>query len=110
MLAGAKIVRLSGIGHVAMPFARSVRAAVLEELRHALRQPAHLRRARGIWWDKLQTACLDNQLWDWQTNEIVVMKRITSTTYMIGSACYEPEKNKTLLALVGAPEGVEIEL
>lgn len=33
MLAGAKIVHLSGIGHVAMPFARSVRAAVLEELR-----------------------------------------------------------------------------
>jgi hypothetical protein len=29
---------------------------------------------------------------------------------MIGSACYEPETNKTLLALMGAPEGVEIEL
>jgi hypothetical protein len=84
--------------------------AVLEGLRHALRQPAHLRRARGIWWDKLQTACLDNQLWDWKTNEVVVMKNIASTTYMIGSACYEPEKNKTLLALMGAPEGVEIEL
>jgi hypothetical protein len=29
---------------------------------------------------------------------------------MIGSACYEPETNKTLLALMGVPEGVEIEL
>lgn len=84
--------------------------AVLEELRHALRQPAHLRRARGIWWDKLHTACLDNQLWDWESNEVVVMKRLASTTYMIGSACYEPEENKTLLALIGAQEGVEIEL
>lgn len=85
-------------------------SAVLEGLRHGLRQPAHLRRARSIWWNKLQTACLDNQLWDSHDNEVVVMKRITSTTYVIGSACYEPDKNKTLLALMGAPEGVEIEL
>jgi hypothetical protein len=49
-------------------------------------------------------------LWDWEGNEVVVTKRIASTTYMIGSACYEPEANKTLLALVGAAEGVEIEL
>mgnify|MGYP003515541299 CR=1 FL=1 len=84
--------------------------AVLEGLRQALRQPASLRRARGIWWNKLQTACLDNQLWDWQGNEVVVMKWIGSTTYMIGSARYEPESNKTLLSLMGAPEGVEIEL
>lgn len=84
--------------------------AVLEGLRQALRQPVHLRRARGIWWSKLQTACLDNQLWDWQGNEVVVMRWIGSTTYMIGSARYEPESNKTLLSLMGAPEGVEIEL
>jgi hypothetical protein len=29
---------------------------------------------------------------------------------MIGSACYEPETNKTLLALIGIEEGVEIQL
>ena len=29
---------------------------------------------------------------------------------MIHSACYEPETNKTLLALMGIPEGVEIQL
>jgi hypothetical protein len=49
-------------------------------------------------------------LWDWEGNEVVVMKRIASTTYLIGSASYEAEANKTLLALLGAVEGVEIEL
>lgn len=85
-------------------------AALLEGLRHGLKQPVHLRRARSIWWENLQTACLDNQLWDSHKNEVVVMKRIGSTTYMIGSAWYEPDQDKTLLALMGAPEGVEIEL
>lgn len=93
-----------------VPHSRRPPAAVLEGLRHALRQPAHLRRARSIWWGKLQTACLDNQLWDWQANEVVVMQRRETLTYMIGSACYEPKENKTRLALIGAPEGVEIAL
>ena len=84
--------------------------AVLEGLRRALGQPAHLRRARSVWWDKLQTVCLDHQVWDWQTSEVVVVKRIAATTYMIDSACYEPETNKTLLALLGAAQGVEIQL
>ena len=72
--------------------------------------PAHLLRARRIWWRKLQTACLDNQLWDWQTGEVVVVKRIVSTTNMIGSALYEPQTNRTRLSLIGAQECVEIEL
>ena len=93
-----------------VPLSRRPPLAVLEGLRQSLKQPAHLRRARGIWWRKLQTACLDNQLWDWQSNEVVVVKRVVSTTNMIGSACYEPESNKTLLSLIGAQEGVEIEL
>jgi hypothetical protein len=93
-----------------VPHSRRPPVAVLEGLRHALGQPAHLRRARCIWWDKLHTVCLDHQIWDWQTSEVVVIKRVASTTCMIGSACYEPETNKTLLALMGVPEGVEIEL
>lgn len=93
-----------------VPHSRRPPLAVLEGLRQTLRPPAHLRRARDIWWSKLQTACLDHQLWDWQTSEVVVMKRIASTTYMIDSACYEPRENKTLLTLIGALEGVEIEL
>jgi hypothetical protein len=84
--------------------------AVLEGLRHVLRQPAHLRRARTIWWERLNTVCLDHQIWDWRTSEVLVVKRIASTTDMICSACYEPETNKTLLALFGASEGVEIKL
>ncbi|MCU1759398.1 DUF4160 domain-containing protein [Pseudomonas sp. 14P_8.1_Bac3] len=84
--------------------------AVLEGLRDTLRQPAHLRRARTVWWEKLHTVCLDHQLWDWRSGEVVVKKNIASTTHLIGSACYEPETNRTLLGLMSAPEGVEIKL
>ncbi|WP_419708466.1 DUF4160 domain-containing protein [Pseudomonas sp. NFX224] len=93
-----------------VPLSRRPAIAVLEGLRQSLKLPAHLLRARCIWWRKLQTACLDNQLWDWQTSEVVVVKRIVSTTNMIVSACYEPETNKTRLSLIGAQECVEIEL
>lgn len=93
-----------------VPHSNRPPGAVLGGLRHALRQPAHLRRARSIWWEKLHTVCLDHQIWDWQTGEVVVAKRIASTTHMIYSACYEPETNKTLLSLIGVWEGVEIKL
>lgn len=93
-----------------VPLSRRPPLAVLEGLRQSLMQPAHLQRARGIWWRKIQTVCLDNQLWDWQINEVVFVKGIAGATYMIGSACYEPEANKRLLFLKGAQEGVEIEL
>jgi hypothetical protein len=79
-------------------------------LRQELKQPAHLLRARTIWWARIQTACLDNQLWDWQADEVVATKRPGSTTYLIESARYELEGNRTLLGLVGAPDRVEIEL
>ncbi|GAB6406651.1 DUF4160 domain-containing protein [Pseudomonas sp. MHK4] len=93
-----------------VPLSRRPPIAVLEGLRQSLKLPAHLLRARRLWWRKLQTACLDNQLWDWQTSEVVVVKRIVSTTNMIGSACYEPQTNRTRLFLIGAQECVEIEL
>jgi hypothetical protein len=93
-----------------VPLSRRPSLAVLEGLRQSLKLPAHLLRARCIWWRKLQTVCLDHQLWDWQSNEVVAVKRIASTNNMIGSARYEPETNKTLLFLIGAQEGVEIEL
>ncbi|MEX3773977.1 DUF4160 domain-containing protein [Pseudomonas sp. MYb118] len=93
-----------------VPLFKRPPVAVLEGLRHALGQPAQLRHARRIWWEKLQTVCLDHQVWDWQTSEVVVVKRVASTTHMIYSASYEPETNKTLLALLGASEGVEIQL
>jgi len=93
-----------------IPLSRRPPAAVLEGLRQSLKQPVHLLRARGIWWRKIGTICLENQLWDWQSNEVVVVKGIVSTTNMIGSAHYESETNKTRLSLIGMHEVVEIEL
>jgi hypothetical protein len=84
--------------------------AMLEGLCRSLEQPAHLRRARGIWWSKLQTVCLDNQLWDSHSNEVLGMKLVTDTTYRVGSARYLPGEGKTLLTLIDALEGVEIDL
>ncbi|VVN84086.1 hypothetical protein PS718_01346 [Pseudomonas fluorescens] len=93
-----------------VPLSRRPSPALLEGLCRSLEQPAHLRRARGIWWSGLQTFCLDNQVWDCESNEVPVMKSVSDTTYRIGSARYEPEEDKTLLTLRGALEGVEIEL
>ncbi|MBK5376849.1 DUF4160 domain-containing protein [Pseudomonas sp. TH08] len=84
--------------------------AVLEGLCQSLEQPAHLRRARRIWWSRLQTVCLDNKLWDNHSNQVLGMKVVTHTTYRVGSARYEPEGDKTFLTLIGALEGVEINL
>jgi hypothetical protein len=93
-----------------VPLSRRPPLAVLEGLCRSLEQPAHLRRARRIWWSKLQTVCLDNQLWDSHTNEVLGMKLVTDTTYKVGKARYLPEEDKTLLTLTGASEGVEIQL
>jgi len=93
-----------------MPMARQPPLGVLEGLRRTLKCPEHLWRARSIWWEKLQTVCLDHQLWDWQANEVVIMKRSASTTYAIGAARYDTQNNTTLLELKGAPDGVEIQL
>jgi hypothetical protein len=59
---------------------------------------------------QVQTVCLDNQLWDSHSNEVLGMKLVTDTTYRVGSARYLPEESKTLLTLIGALEGVEIDL
>ncbi len=93
-----------------IPYARRPPLAVLEGLRQELKQAAHLQRARTIWWTKIQTVCLDNQSWDWQADEVVATKRPASATYLIESARYEVEGNRTLLELVDAPDRVEIEL
>lgn len=93
-----------------VPLSRRPPLAVLEGLCRSLEQPAHLRRARGIWWSKLQTVCLDNQLWDSHSNEVLGMKLVTDTTYRVGPARYLPDEGKTLLTLIDALEGVEIDL
>ena len=93
-----------------VPLARRPPLAVLEGLCRSLEQPAHLRSARHIWWSRLRTVCLDNQLWDSDSNEVLGMKLVTDTTYRVATARYLPEEDKTLLTLTGASEGVEIQL
>ncbi|MBC3777950.1 DUF4160 domain-containing protein [Pseudomonas sp. SWRI99] len=93
-----------------VPLSRRPPQAVLEGLRQSFGLSAHLRRARGIWWSGMQTACLDNQVWDCESNEVPVMKPVTETTYRIGSACYDPEEDRIFLTLLGKLGGVEIDL
>ncbi|MDX9665367.1 DUF4160 domain-containing protein [Pseudomonas sp. P5_152] len=92
------------------PLSRRPPLAVLEGLRQTLKQAAHLRRARCVWWVKLHTTCLRNQLWDSQANEIVLINRNPKMIRRIASARYDLKGNTTLMELVGACEGVEIEL
>ncbi|PYY78383.1 DUF4160 domain-containing protein [Pseudomonas sp. TKO26] len=82
--------------------------AILEGLRQALKPRVHL--ARRIWWSKLRTLCLEQQLWDWQANSVVERSSAGRRVYLIESAHYEEQRNLTRLTLVGAAQGVEIEL
>jgi len=91
-----------------VPLGRRPALAVLEGLRQALAQRVHL--ARRIWWRKLHTLCLEQQLWDWQANAVVERSSTGCTVYLIESAHYEEQRNLTRLTLVGAAQGVEIEL
>ena len=93
-----------------VPHSKHPPLAVLEGLRDGLEQPFNRRRARRIWWDKLRTVCLDHQIWNGQTHEVVAIKRVASITHMIYSARYDPAANKTLLSLIGDSQGVEIRL
>ena len=91
-----------------VPHGRRPALAVLEGLRQALTQRVHL--ARRIWWSKLRTLCLEQQLWDWQANAVVERSSAGCRVYLIESAHYEEQRNLTRLTLVGAAQGVEIEL
>ncbi|MGZ0785609.1 DUF4160 domain-containing protein [Pseudomonas saponiphila] len=91
-----------------VPQGRRPALAILEGLRQALKQRVHL--ARRIWWSKLRTLCLEQQLWDWQANSVVERSSAGRRVYLIESAHYEEQRNLTRLTLVGAAQGVEIEL
>jgi hypothetical protein len=58
-----------------LPAQNAPTAQLLEELRQALKQRAHLKRARQLWWASRQTLCLDHQQWDTAT-EVVVSPRL----------------------------------
>jgi hypothetical protein len=85
-------------------------AAVLEGLRLALKQPAHLRRARELWWSSRQTLCLDNQQWDVKAEEVVSPKEGRANAFDIVSARFDPQSYRTILQLAGQSSPLEIEL
>lgn len=84
--------------------------SVLKELRQTLMQPHYLARARRIWWEKLQTVCLENHSWDWDADELVPGLVIRRGVYVIANARHDVAGQLTILNLVRAPGYVEIEL
>jgi hypothetical protein len=94
----------------AVPAQNQPTAAVLEDLRLAIKTPAHLRRARELWWSSTQTVCLVNQLWDVDANEIVSAKDRRPGAKVIESARFNPQAYKTVLQLAGQTSPLEITL
>ncbi|NMZ40464.1 DUF4160 domain-containing protein [Pseudomonas proteolytica] len=101
-------------GNVALwdvdPERRRPSSSVLEGIRQTLMQQHYLARARRIWWEKLQTVCLDNHSWDWEGDEVVPGLVIRPGVYVIASARHDVAGRRTILNLVRAPGSVEIEL
>ena len=85
-------------------------AALLEALRLTLRHPAHLRRAREIWWQTRQTVCLEHQQWDMAQDEVVNPKDRRPGAVAIASATFDAAAYKTVLRLAATPHLLEIEL
>lgn len=83
---------------------------VLEYLRQLLLQPAHLRKARELWWQALQTMCLENQQWDPTAGEVVSPKEKRPGAVAIQTASFDVTNYQSVLQLVGQSEPVEIEL
>jgi hypothetical protein len=85
-------------------------AAVLEDLRQALKLPAHLRKARELWWHSRQTLCLENQQWDMAADEVVGPKDRRPGALAIESARFDAQGYKTVLQLAGQTSPLEIAL
>ncbi|UII70831.1 DUF4160 domain-containing protein [Pseudomonas sp. HN11] len=92
------------------PERRQPPMAVLKEIREAIMQRHYLARARRIWWDYLQTVCLENHSWDWEAHEVLPGLLIQPGVYVIARARHDVVGQKTILNLVRAPGFVEIEL
>lgn len=92
------------------PGQREPKVAVLEDLRQALKTPAHLRRARACWWASQRTVCLDNQRWDLDAGEVIRPADVRPSVRRIVSACFDAVAYRTVLQLAGASEPLEIEL
>lgn len=92
------------------PERRRPPTALLKEIRAAIMQPHYLARARRIWWEKLQTVCLENHSWDWDADEVLPGLIIQRGVYVIARARHDVVGQKTILNLVRAPGFVEIDL
>lgn len=92
------------------PERRRPPTAILKEIREAIMQPHYLARARRIWWEKLQTVCLENHSWDWDADEVLPGLIIQRGVYVIARARHDVVGQKTILNLVRAPGFVEIDL
>jgi hypothetical protein len=83
---------------------------VLEDLRQAIKNPQHLRRARTCWWESIQAVCLVNQMWDAQALEVVSPKEKRPNAQRIQTAVFDANRYQTVLQLKGAASPVEIKL
>ncbi|MGY2401624.1 DUF4160 domain-containing protein [Pseudomonas sp. SDO5271_S396] len=92
------------------PERRSPPMAVLKDIRGAIMQRHYLARARRIWWDYLQTVCLENHSWDWEASELVPGLVIRRGVHVIASARHDVVAQRTILNLVRAPDSVGIDL
>lgn len=90
------------------PAQNAPKAALLEELRQAIKQSGTLRNARECWWDSRQTICLDHQQWDTQREEVVSPKENRLGTFNIVSARFDVDDYRTILALAGHWRPLEI--
>lgn len=84
--------------------------AILEGLRQSLMQPAHLRKARRLWWKTRRTVCLEHLQWDPQANEVVRPKTGRPGALAIQSAHFDADEYRTILHLTRTSEAVEIAL
>jgi hypothetical protein len=91
------------------PAKNQPKAALLEHLRQTLLKPANLRKARELWWSALSTMCLDNLMWQLETEEVVTPKAAGRGAHKIVKATFEAGEYKTVLELDGNEEDVEIE-
>lgn len=92
------------------PERRRPPAAVLVGICEAIAQQHYLARARRIWWEKLQTVCLENHSWDWEAREVLQGLIIRRGVYVIARARHDVVRQKTIFNLVRAPGFVEIDL
>ena len=92
------------------PERRRPPAAALLGICEAIAQQHYLARARRIWWEKLQTVCLENHSWDWEAREVLPGLIIRRGVYVIARARHDVVRQKTILNLVRAPGFVEIDL